>query len=32
MNSEKTFIRLGDITNVASTGYPKTLNTQEYYK
>jgi len=32
MNSEKTFIRLGNITNVASTGYPKTLNTQEYYK
>jgi hypothetical protein len=32
MNSEKTFIRLGDITNVASTGYPKTLNTQKYYK
>ena len=32
MNSEKTFIRLGNITNAASTGYPKTLNTQEYYK
>jgi len=32
MNSEKTFIRLGDITNVASTGYPKTLYTEEYYK
>jgi hypothetical protein len=32
MNSEKTFIRIGDITNLASTGYPKTLNTQEYYK
>ena len=32
MNSEKTFIRIGDITNLASTGYPKTLNTQKYYK
>jgi len=32
MNSEKTFIRLGNITNTASTGYPKTLYTQEYYK
>ena len=32
MNSEKTFIRLGNITNSASTGYPKTLYTQEYYK
>ena len=32
MNSEKTFIRLGNITNAASTGYPKTLNTQKYYK
>ena len=32
INSEKTFIRLGNITNVASTGYPKTLYTQEYYK
>ena len=32
MNSEKTFIRLGNITNAASTGYPKTLYTQEYYK
>ncbi len=32
MNSEKTFIRLGNITNAASTGYPKTLNAQEYYK
>jgi len=32
MNSEKTFIRIGDITNLASTGYPKTLNTLEYYK
>ena len=32
MNSEKTFIRLGNITNAASNGYPKTLYTQEYYK
>ena len=32
MNSEKTFIRLGNITNAESTGYPKTLYTQEYYK
>ena len=32
MNSEKTFIRLGNITNAGSTGYPKTLYTQEYYK
>ena len=32
MNSEKTFIRLGNITNPASTGYPKTLYTEEYYK
>jgi len=32
MNSEKTFIRLGNITNAASTGYPKTLYTQEYHK
>ena len=32
MNSAKTFIRLGNITNAASTGYPKTLYTQEYYK
>ena len=32
MNSGKTFIRLGNITNAASTGYPKTLYTQEYYK
>ena len=31
INSEKTFIRLGNITNAASTGYPKTLYTQEYY-
>ena len=32
MNSEKTFIRLGNITNAASTGYPKTLYSEEYYK
>jgi len=32
INSEKTFIRLGNITNAASSGYPKTLYTQEYYK
>ena len=32
INSEKTFIRLGNITNTASTGYPKTLYSQEYYK
>jgi len=32
INSENTFIRLGNITNAASTGYPKTLYTQEYYK
>ena len=32
MNSGKTFIRLGNIMNAASTGYPKTLYTQEYYK
>ena len=32
INSEKTFIRLGNITNAASTGYPETLYTQEYYK
>ena len=32
MNSGKTFIRLGNITNAASNGYPKTLYTQEYYK
>jgi len=32
INSEKTFIRLGNITNPTSTGYPKTLYTEEYYK
>ena len=31
MNSGKTFIRLGNITNAASTGYPKTLFAEEYY-
>jgi len=29
INSEKTFIRLGNITNAASTGYPKSLYTEE---
>ncbi|MBC8257503.1 MAG: hypothetical protein H8E38_00655 [SAR324 cluster bacterium] len=33
MNSEKTFIRLGNITNPASTtGYPKTLYATDYFK
>ena len=32
INSEKTFIRLGNITNPASTGYQKTLYSEEYYK
>lgn len=33
MNSEMTFIRLGNTTNTdSSTGYPKTLYTQEYKK
>ena len=33
MNSEKTFIRLGNITNTdISTGYPNTLYTQAYKK
>ena len=32
INSENTFIRLGNIANAASTGYPKTLYTEEYYK
>ncbi len=32
INSEKTFIRLGNITNAASSGYPETLYTLEYYK
>ena len=33
MNSEKTFIRLGNITNIdSSTGYPNTLYTTAYKK
>jgi len=33
MNSEKSFIRLGNITNTDnSDGYPKTLYNEEYYK
>jgi len=32
IDSEKTFIRLGNITNAASSGYPKTLYSEEYYK
>jgi hypothetical protein len=32
VNSEKTFIRLGNTTNLGSNGYPKTLYTEEYYK
>ena len=32
LNSEKTFIRLGNTTNLGSNGYPKTLYTEEYYK
>ena len=32
INSEKTFIRLGNITNAANTGFPKTLYSLEYYK
>ena len=33
MNSEKTFIRLGNITNIdSSTGYPNTLYTNAYKK
>ena len=33
MNSEKTFIRLGNINNIdSSTGYPKTLYTTAYKK
>ena len=32
INSEKTFIRLGNITNAATTGFPETLYTEEYYK
>jgi len=33
MSSEKTFIRMGNITNTDnSDGYPKTLYTEEYFK
>ena len=32
INSEKTFIRLGNITNAARSGYPKPLYSEEYYK
>ena len=32
INSNKTFIRLGNIRNLASSGYPKTIYTEEYYK
>jgi hypothetical protein len=32
INSEKTFIRLGNTTNLGSSGYPKTLYTVEYFK
>ncbi len=32
VNSGKTFIRLGNTTNIASNGYPETLYTEEYYK
>ena len=32
VNSEKTFMRLGNITNLGSNGYPKTLYIEEYYK
>ena len=32
VNSEKTFIRLGNTTNLGSSGYPKTLYIEEYYK
>ena len=32
VNSEKTFIRLGNTTNLGSSGYPKTLYVEEYYK
>jgi len=32
INSEKTFLRLGNIRNLASSGYPKTLYSEEYYK
>ena len=32
INSEKTFIRLGNTNNLGSNGYPKTLYTEEYFK
>ena len=32
LNSEKTFIRLGNTTNLGSNGYPQTLYKEEYYK
>ena len=32
VSSEKTFIRLGNTTNLGSNGYPKTLYKEEYYK
>ena len=32
VNSEKTFIRLGNTTNREDSGYPKTLYVEEYYK
>ena len=32
INSEKTFIRLGNTTNLGSNGYPKTIYSLEYYK
>ena len=32
VNSEKTFIRLGNTTNLGSNGYPRTLYKEEYYK
>ena len=32
VSSDKTFIRLGNTTNLGSNGYPKTLYKEEYYK
>ena len=32
VNSEKTFMRLGNTTNLGSSSYPKTLYIEEYYK
>ena len=32
VNSEKTFMRLGNTTNLGSSGYPNTLYLEEYYK